>query len=1150
MALTVGGNTLEPQRKNVEEQSNPQPLGHLSFNGDPEHFLLASEAIQIKYSALRDPLAAVWSSTVIPLPHQLRAVYHDMLPQVPLRFLLADDPGAGKTIMAGLYIKEMILRSAARRIMIVCPGGLAEQWQDELKSKFDLDFPIFTSDMEPNAFTRHDRLICRMDQLARNDDYLQELKKENSFWDIVVVDEAHRMSASFKNVMGEVRKTHRFELGQILSQNCENLLLMTATPHSGSDENFRLFLSLLDPDRFAGRSPSANGTINTHGIMRRMVKEEMVDLQGKPLFPPRKAITVGYQLSLPEQSLYRHVTDYVRNGMTQADVIKRTDARRGNAIGFALTMLQRRLASSPEAILRSLQRRKNKIDNLISQVRKDPLGIQEILRNNMSQALNMPVNLDSVDADDDFWSTISENQQGEAENGIDQVIDSATAAQNLEDLERESDQLEGLVSEAQRLRNSHRDTKWAQLSSILSNRILNSDPTGYRHKLIIFTEHRDTLLYLVDRIRTLIGREESVVSIDGTMTHGQRKQAEKVFVENDDPLILVATDAAGEGINLQRADLMVNYDLPWNPNRIEQRFGRIHRIGQKHECFLWNLVAESTREGQVYQRLLSKIGRMGRAYQGRLFNVLGGKAFNGRPLKDLMLEAIRSSSKRSTGKIEQTLDMAIDEGMRKLTSEKLVDPEIVQKYARQAHVQIEQSRKDKILPGTISAFFNNAFRMLGGRLEPREKGRWAIPHIPFALNSFASRNGLSLDRSYERVCFDPILCHLKDHPDAVLIAPGTPLLTAVTGMIIDRFRQDLRRGAMLVDSTDRQTNEPWILQAMRGKIVDGTGTCVQQSLVYAGQSIKGNDRAWISQPSFFDYTACPTDTRTNLLSAHPPLLNTIGQSSLEHFLSHYLNDQMKEPIKAHKSWLEQTRKAVVSRCEQESEYWYGRYNLWSENEQNGRKAKRHDPRIAFRRAQGYESREKERTRKISLQEQLHLEAPTILGTALVFPSQWLSKEGIFNHNSSSNINKLFARETKLIDQRAMARTMAAERALGRAPQAMSHNNRGWDITSTDSKGNQYYIEVKGRISRRNVRTFTASYSEIIFAQNQGKRHRLSLVIVHPDKPADQDEIRYVRNAFNGVSIQQSINSINPSLPDYWSRGYDPFLLAKDGQKDE
>ncbi len=313
-----------------------------SFDGDGEAFKLTVEAKRIDLAFLFDPMMAVHTSNVDPLPHQITAVYESMLPRQPLRYLLADDPGAGKTIMAGLYIRELLMRADARRVLIVAPGSLVEQWRDELFEKFGLEFRIFSKELElsspsGNPFEDHDHLIVRLDQMSRNEESQEKLCL--ACWDLVVFDEAHKLSAHFFGK--EMKRTKRFNFAEKLGQHTRHLLLMTATPHNGKEEDFQLFLSLLDSDRFYGKFRDGVHKVDASDLMRRMVKEELVKFDGTPLFPERRAYTVNYTLSDIEAALYESVTQYVQTEMGKADQL---DGRRKGSVGFALTALQRRLA--------------------------------------------------------------------------------------------------------------------------------------------------------------------------------------------------------------------------------------------------------------------------------------------------------------------------------------------------------------------------------------------------------------------------------------------------------------------------------------------------------------------------------------------------------------------------------------------------------------------------------------------------------------------------------------------------------------------------------------------------------------------------------------------------------------------------------------
>ncbi len=322
-----------------------------SFDGDGALFRLVSEAHRIRLAHLFDPVLAVHTSLVDPLPHQITAVYEAMLPRQPLRFLLADDPGAGKTIMAGLLIKELIARGDLKRCLIVCPGSLSEQWQDELYRRFQLPFEILTNDKleaarTGNWFLENNLVIARLDKMSRNEDLQQKLQAPDCGWDLVVCDEAHKLSATFFG--GEVKYTKRYKLGQLLGTLTRHLLLMTATPHNGKEEDFQLFMALLDGDRFEGRFRDGVHQAEVSDLMRRMVKESLLKFDGTPLFPERIAYTVSYRLSEPEAALYKQVSDYVREEFNRAEAVQ--NDKWAGTVGFALTILQRRLASSPKAI--------------------------------------------------------------------------------------------------------------------------------------------------------------------------------------------------------------------------------------------------------------------------------------------------------------------------------------------------------------------------------------------------------------------------------------------------------------------------------------------------------------------------------------------------------------------------------------------------------------------------------------------------------------------------------------------------------------------------------------------------------------------------------------------------------------------------------
>ena len=503
----------------------------------------------------------------------------------------------------------------------------------------------------------------------------QKLSAPDCRYDLIVCDEAHKLSATFFG--GEVKYTKRYRLGQLLSGLTRHFLLMTATPHNGKEEDFQLFLALLDGDRFEGKFRDGVHQVEVSDLMRRMVKENLLKFDGRPLFPERIAYTVPYKLSDAEARLYKEVTEYVREEFNRAEALQ--NDKRAGTVGFALTILQRRLASSPEAIYQSLRRRRERLEKRLREL--------ELLQRGAAAPAPMPAGpvLDADDVED-----LEEAPENEVEAAEEEILDQATAAATVAELKAEIATLSRLEALAAEVRRSGQDTKWRELAQLLGEiftpgglggRVAEATvPYGAgpipkpvpspRQKLVLFTEHRDTLSYLERQIGSLLGRPQAVVLIHGGMGREERRKAQERFLHDPEVQVLLATDAAGEGINLQRAHLMVNYDLPWNPNRLEQRFGRIHRIGQTEVCHLWNLVAEETREGDVYRRLLEKLEEARQALGGQVFDVLGKLQFEGRPLRDLLIEAIRYGDQPE---VRARLTQAIEHGVDRPHLEGLIE---------------------------------------------------------------------------------------------------------------------------------------------------------------------------------------------------------------------------------------------------------------------------------------------------------------------------------------------------------------------------------------------------------------------------------------------------------------------------------------------
>ena len=766
-----------------------------AFDSDGELFRLVSEAYRIRMAYLFDPWMAVHLAQVEPLPHQITAVYGEMLPRQPLRFLLADDPGAGKTIMAGLFIKELILRGDLQRCLIVVPGNLVEQWQDELYQRFQLPFEILTNDRiaaarTGNALNEMSLVLARMDKLSRDEELQAKLAQTD--WDLVVIDEAHKLSATVFG--GEIKYTKRYHLGELLSQKTRHLLMLTATPHNGKEEDFQLFMALIDPDRFEGRYREGTHEVDASDLMRRLVKEKLLRFDGTRLFPERRAYTVTYELSDVEAMLYEQVTNYVREEFNRAENL---DGDRRGTVGFALTVLQRRLASSPEAIYQSLHRRRERLE---SRVREEKL-----MRRGRDANIADDIFKDLPKFDPESLEDFDEAPETESEQAEAQVSDAASASRTIAELELEIARLRELETLADKVRHSGQDRKWTELSRLLQDQAEMFDADGRRRKLVIFTEHRDTLNYLTDKIRTLLGRPEAVVAIHGGINRDTRREIQASFVQDKDVQVLVATDAAGEGINLQHAHLMINYDLPWNPSRLEQRFGRIHRIGQTEVCHLWNLVSDQTREGEVYIRLLDKIEVQRKALGDGIFDILG-KLFRETSLRELLMEAIRYGNRPEVKArlLEKVDNLADQERVRDLLEERsLAQDSMDVSQVQRIREDFERAQARRLQPHFIESFFKAAFEHLGGTLYPRKSLRYEITHVPAVIRNRASLLGKGpVLTKYERVTFHKEAINLPGKATAEFACPGNPLMDAVTDLILERYRSLLRQGAILVDPTD------------------------------------------------------------------------------------------------------------------------------------------------------------------------------------------------------------------------------------------------------------------------------------------------------------------------------------------------------------
>jgi SNF2 family DNA or RNA helicase len=1101
-----------------------------SFDGDGHLFRLVSEAQRIHLAHLFDPVLAVHTSMVEPLPHQITAVYECMLPRQPLRFLLADDPGAGKTIMAGLFIKELIARGDLQRCLVVCPGSLAEQWQDELYHRFNLPFEILTNDKleaarTGNWFLETNLVIARLDKLSRDEDVQLMLQAPDCRWDLVICDEAHKLSATFSG--GEVKYTKRYRLAQLLSSLTRHFLLMTATPHNGKEEDFQLFMALLDGDRFEGRLRDGVHAADVSDLMRRMVKENLLKFDATPLFPERIAYTVPYKLSDAEAALYKAVTGYVRDEFNRAEALE--NDKRAGTVGFALTILQRRLASSPEAIYQSLRRRRERLESRLRELEVQQRSGQV---SSVAPLAHGPT-LDKEDVED-----LEDAPDAELEAAEEQILDEATAARSIGELRIEIETLMELEALALAIRRSGDDKKWRELAALLSEIftpavIANSlaaaqepyDPgvpevpkpkPSPHQKIVIFTEHRDTLHYLQRRVASLLGRPNSVVTIHGGMGREERMKAQEAFRHDPEVQVLLATDAAGEGINLQRAHLMVNYDLPWNPNRLEQRFGRIHRIGQTEVCHLWNLVAEETREGDVYHRLLEKLEQARRSLGGQVFDVLGKLQFEGQPLRDLLIQAVRYGDQPEVrARLTRVVENAFDKSaLQDLLEERaLVHDSMDVTRVHRIREDMERAEARRLQPHYVESFFLEAFQHLGGTIKQREPRRYEITHVPAPVRNRDRLIGVGqpVVARYERVAFEKDLVTPPGLPPAAFLCPGHPLLSSVLDLVLERNRDLLRRGTVLVDERDLRT-QPRMLFFLEHSIQDASVTksgdrrVVSKQLLFVEIDSTGAARH-LNYAPYLDYRPLNVgEPALEQIVARPEcgwISRDLESKAQGYAIANVVPEHLAELRSRKLALLDKTEAAVKDRLTKEIVYWDNRAAQLKAQEQAGKTNARLNSGEARKRADELQARLQRRMEEIQRERQLSPLPPVVLGGLLVVPIGLIRAIGGLPQTTAQTTV-----DTHAAAARAREIIMEVERGLGFRPVDREFEKLGYDIESAiPGTGRLRFIEVKGRIAGAD--TVTVTKNEILYSLNKPDDFILALV----EFDGADHRVHYVRRPF-------------------------------------
>ncbi len=753
----------------------------MDFSADPDAVAAVAEAHRLTYGHLFNPAFAAETSLIDPLPHQRIAVYEQMLQQAPLRFLLADDAGAGKTIMTGLYVREMLSRRLIRRVLIAAPAGLVGNWEREMRSLFRLPFRIVSgADVRagnPFLGPESDQVIVSIDTLAGQRMFSHLKDPQTAAYDLVVFDEAHKLSADRQPDFREY-KTARYKLAEALAGAevedehwglpwaAQHLLLLTATPHMGKDYPYYFLWRLLLPDALATYDAflAFPRESRARHFIRR-TKEEMVRFDGSPLYPQRNCATLSYALSPGpegEQALYDETTEYLQHHYNRASMLNRSAAR------LAMSVFQRRLASSTYALMRSFERRHEKLVGLIDDIRSGRLTEAQLTRQQRG--------LDQLD--DVFETRTADEDGGEQHEEFEDEALNGTIAVNLSELEVERRTVEALFGKAQSLCNTSEESKFEKLREVLS------DPQYRDEKLIIFTEHRDTAEFLLRRLEAL-GFTGQVALIHGGLPYQEREHQVEFFrrpAAEGGANYLVATDAAGEGINLQFCWLMVNYDIPWNPARLEQRMGRIHRYGQQRDpVVIVNLVAGGTREGRVLKTLLDKLEAIRRQLQSdKVFDVVG-RLFEGLSMRDYLAKDADRVAEHLAGDLTEQQVQALAERERVLFGE---GGEVRQRLAR-LNDEAEQENYRRLLPGYVRRFVERATPLLDLRLEGDLGATFAL--VP-ALEVYA-------EEARERLTiYKPV-----NRERAVWMHPGEPVFDALSAAILSRFGRDGLKGAVFTD---------------------------------------------------------------------------------------------------------------------------------------------------------------------------------------------------------------------------------------------------------------------------------------------------------------------------------------------------------------
>jgi len=993
-----------------------------TFDGDGKLLRLGLQAYSLGIAYEFDPYFGLSISRVDPLPHQLEAVYDYLLKLPRVKFLLADDAGAGKTIMAGLLIRELKLRGLSERVLVVCPANLTFQWQRELKEKFDEKFKVIKgSEIRDqfgiNQWMEQDQIITSLD-LAKRSEILQGLRQTN--WDLVIIDEAHRMSAADRE-----HKTQRYRLGELLRDSSDHLLLLTATPHKGDPVNFTFFLQLLDEDAYADvRSIRKAMEQRRAPFYLRRIKEAMVYFPergsdgswvAKKIFTKRIPHTVDFNIDGAEFELYRDVTKYVKQQSAKA--FTQGDDPRARAIGFLMSLYQRRLASSTYAMRHSLENRAKRLE----------VGLKK------AQELTRMAPPEIPDLEE-----LEEMEDYEREK-LEEILDAFTLASNAEQVREEIEELRRLAEQAQAVEDSGTEEKLSQLKDLLQEKGFFDHP---EQRLLIFTEFKDTLDYLKGCLK---GWGFKVGCIHGSMKPGSREEeGTRLYVEqqfkDNDIQILVATEAAGEGINLQCCHILFNYDIPWNPNRLEQRMGRIHRYGQPYDCLIFNFVATNTIEGKILQRLLEKLQEIRDALDDdAVFNVVGEvlpAAHIERVLRDYYAGRLGEADleDRILRNVDEKQFKAICQtALEGLASKKLNLDMLIERRAK--------AQERRVVPETIARFMSDSSEYIPFTLKPAASLPYTFESIrtPTILRQYENQSDWRLPplaTKYPRFSTDR---ETAEKNNLEWVTPGHGLFEALRRHTSNVAQEPLSKGSCFYSL---QHDSPARMDVYRARVVDGLGDVIHERLFAIELSDDGAPR--LQEPNILG-NFLPANIPDNLPSVLtlPEAIEWLNENALMPFLNEVRNERLSEldRIAAH---VELSLTELLQKADEE----IGKLALEVE-----RKVAGAEGRLAQAESRHAEllSRREKRRLELDRQRALTLQAVERITSVLILPHPERKSPEVRRLQPDSEVEVI-----------AMQVAMEFEKEMGRQVHDVHEKNFGYDLTSLDlNSGELRLIEVKG-----------------------------------------------------------------------------------------